>query len=136
MLWREVVLENMAPALTAPIVWMTLVSFVLGMPQIRRLGLFAVGPLGALVSGLTALLWVTAGRRSGLGGARAALLAAATIVGGALVCQLARTFYAARLPGLVGPVDLAAIGALGAAFPAGLYQLRLRRFRRRVARVA
>ncbi len=133
-MWREVLLENMLPALVAPIVWMTLVSFVLGMPFIRRLGLFAVGPLGALVSGAAALLWVTIGRRTELTAARAGLLAACTVVGGALACQLARAFYAARFPGLAGPVDLAAIGAIGAAFTAGLYQMRLRRFRRRAAR--
>ncbi len=130
-LWREVLLENMLPALVAPAVWMTLVSFVAGMPYIRKLGLFAVGPLGAVVSGAAAFLWVVIGRRSELTAPRAALLAVGTMVGGAMACQLARAFYAARFPGLAGPIDLAAIGAIGAAFTAGLYQLRVRRFRRR-----
>ena len=131
-MWREVLLENMLPAFVAPSIWMTLVSFALGAPYVRKLGLFAVGPLGALVSGVAALIWVTTGRRSELTTPRAMLVALGTIAGGALACQLARDFYEARWPGLVGPVDLAVIGAVGAAFTGGLYGFRVRRFRRRL----
>ena len=132
-LWREVLKENMLPALVAPIVWMTLVSFVLRLPFLRPLAVWAVGPLGSLVSGAAAFVWVTIGRRVDLTVPRAALLAVATLIVGAVACRLALPLYAARLPGVAGPVDLAAIGAIGAAFTAGLYQLRARRFRRLAA---
>ena len=132
-LWREVLKENMLPALIAPVVWMTLLSFVLGLPFLRRLALYAVGPLGALVSGTAAFAWVMIGRRIDLAAPRAILLSACTIIIAALACQVALPLYSAHAPGLVGRVDLAAIGAIGAAFTAGLYALRHRRYRRRAA---
>jgi len=128
--WRELAFNNILPALIAPVVWMGLVSFVLGIPSIRALAIHAVGPLGAVASGVTALAWFAIGRRSDLSGPAYAAIAAALALLCALGCLAARPLMDRLAPGIAGPGDLAAIGVLGALFPSGLHALRLRRWRR------